>query len=146
MLKKVYSTLVVTPPSGPALAENLIKKVSTTLNGSSGSYSNYTDLGYIPGGTIGLLGLVTSPKTVLPYSIEGTNVWTIAPLNTISSIGDFRAVIVMTNDPDTARVWIEQVGTRIQPESTPLLIITGSQAEPRIYQSHKAVPSQVQGL
>jgi hypothetical protein len=146
MLKKVYMTLVATTPSGPALAENLIKKVSTSLNGSSGSYANYTDLGYIPGGTIGLLGLVRSPKAVLPYSIEGINAWTIAPLNTISSIGDFRAVIVMTNDPDTARVWIEQVGTLLQPESTPLLIITSSQAEPLIYPYYKAAPSQVQGL
>ncbi len=146
MLKKVYMTLVATTPSGPALAENLIKKVSTSLNGSSGTYTNYADLGYIPGGTIGLLGLVTSPKAVLPYSIEGINVWTIAPLNTISSIGDFRAVIVMTNDPDTARVWIEQVGTLLQPESTPLLIITSSQAEPLIYPYYKAAPSQVQGL
>jgi hypothetical protein len=146
MLKKVYMTLVATTPSGPALAESLIKNVSMTLNESSEAYTNYANLGYIPGGTIGLVGLGTSPEAVLPYSTAGTNVWAVAPLNTISGIGDFSAVIVMTNDPDTARIWIEQVGTLLQPENTPFLIITSTQAEPMIYPYYKAASSQVQGL
>jgi hypothetical protein len=146
MIRNAYMTLVTTTPSGPALAESLIKNISTTLQGSSGSYINYTDLGYIPGGTMGLLGLVSSPKAVLPYSIEGNNVWAGAPLNSITSLKDFSAVILMTNDPDTARIWIEQVGPLLQLDSTPLLIITSSQAEPLIYPYYVSTPSQVQGL
>jgi hypothetical protein len=144
-IKNIYMTLVTTTPSGPALAESIIN-AGSGLDGMPESYSYYTDLGYLPGGTLGLLGLAESPKAVLPYSLDGINVWAIAPLNTISSISDFSAVIVITNDPDTARSWIEQVGPVLQVDGTPLLIVTSSQAEPLIRPYYEATPSQVQGL
>ncbi len=146
MDKGVYLTLVATTPSGPALAESMIKSASSSLAGTSGAYSNYTDLGYIPGGTMGLLGLASSPRSILPYSLDGYNVWAGAPLNAISSIKDFSAVIVMTSDSDTARNWIEQVGSKLQAAGTPLLIVTSSQAEPLIRPYYEATPAQVQGL
>jgi hypothetical protein len=145
MLKNVYMTLVTTTPSGPALAESLINSVAT-MDDELGSYSYYTDLGYIPGGTLGLLGLANSPQVVLPYSLDGINVWATAPMNSISTINDFSAVIVMTNDPDIARSWIEQVGPVLNEDGTPLLIVTSSQAEPLIRPYYEANPSQVKGM
>lgn len=93
---------------------------------------------------MGLLGLATSPRSILPYSLNGYNVWAGAPLNSVSAVSDFSAVIVMTNDPDTARIWIEQVGTTLG--STPLLVVTSAQAEPLILPYFEASPSQVQGM
>jgi hypothetical protein len=145
MIKNAYLTLVTTTPSGPALAESIIK-TSSGLDGMPKAYSSYTNLGYLPGGTMGLLGLAISPKSVLPYSLDGVNVWAIPPLNTVLTITDFSAVIVMTNDPDIARSWIEQVGPVLRQDGTPLLIITSSQAEPLIRPYVEATPSQVQGL
>jgi hypothetical protein len=146
MNKNVYMTLVATTPSGPALAESMINQVSSSLAGNPGSYSNYTDLGYLPGGTMGLLGLAISPRSILPYSLDGYNVWAGVPLNAISSIKDFTAVIIMTHDPDIARSWIEQIGPQLQEAGKPLLIVTSSQAEPLIRPYYEAIPSQVQGL
>ena len=146
MNKNVYMTLVATTPSGPALAESMINQVSSSLAGNPGSYSNYTDLGYLPGGTMGLLGLAISPRSILPYSLDGYNVWAGVPLNAISSIKDFAAVIIMTHDPDIARSWIEQIGPQLQEAGKPLLIVTSSQAEPLIRPYYEAIPSQVQGL
>jgi hypothetical protein len=145
MIKNIFMTLVTTTPSGPALAESLIGS-TTSMQGEPGSYLNYTDLGYIPGGTLGLIGLATSPKAVVPYSLDGNNVWEAAPLNTISVINDFSAVIVLTNDSATARSWIEQVGPFLWQDGTPLLIITSAQAEPLILPFYLAAPAQVQGL
>jgi hypothetical protein len=145
MLKNLYFTLVTTTPSGPALAEGLIDDI-TQEGGGLGSYSNYTNLGYIPGGTLGLLGLANSPKSVLPYSLDSVNVWATAPLNTISAINDFSVVIVLTNDPDTARSWIEQVGPVLRKDETPLLMVTSSQAEPLVRPYYEAQPKQVQGM
>ena len=142
--KKIYLTLVATTPSGPPLAESIIKDVYSHMAGNTGSYPYYADLGYIPGGTMGLLGLATSPRSILPYSLNEYNVWAGAPLNAISTVSDFSAVIVMTNDPDTARIWIEQIGTRLG--DTPLLIVTSSQAEPLILPYYEASPKQVQGM
>jgi hypothetical protein len=144
-VRGAYITLVSTSPSGPALAESSIK-TSSGLAGMPNANSNYTNLGYIPGGTMGLLGLANSPKAVLPYSLDGVNVWAIPPMNTVLTINDFSAVIVLTNDSDIARSWIEQVGPVLRQDGTPLLIISSSQAEPMIRPYVEAVPSQVQGL
>jgi hypothetical protein len=144
VFKNIFITLVTTTPSGPALAESMLNS-ATVAGGQPDSYMNYTNLGYIPGGTLGLLGLANSPKDVLPYSLDGINVWAIAPLNTIASINDFSAVVVLTNDPDTARSWIEQVGTVLE-DSTALLIVTSSQAEPLLRPYYEANPKQVQGM
>jgi hypothetical protein len=146
MNKSAYLTLVATTPSGPAMAESVIKNASESLVGSQGIYLSYANLGYVPGGTMGLLGLVTSPRSILPYSLDGKNVWAETPLNSIIGIEDFSSVIVMTNDPDTARIWIEQVGPQLQKVDTPLLIVTSSQAEPLLRPYYDSTPAQVQGL
>jgi hypothetical protein len=144
--KSTYLTVVATNPSGPALAESIINDVYSQQVGSSPTYPYYADLGYIPGGTLGLLGLASSPRSVVPYALNGYNVWTSSPLNTISKVEDFNAVIVLTNDADTARIWIEQIGTHLQVSGTPLLFVTSAQAAPMILPYYQGIPSQVQGL
>ncbi len=146
ILNNNYLALVATTPSGPPLAESIIKSTNAALSGEGAPYPNYADLGYIPGGTMGLLALVTSPSNTLPYAMDESDVWSKAPLDTIKAIKDFSAVIVITNDPDTARIWIEQVGPQLQEAYTPLLFISSSQAEPLIRPYYEAYPSQVQGL
>jgi hypothetical protein len=146
MTKSAYLTIVATIPSGPALAESMIADVYSQQAGSSQSYPYYADLGYIPGGTLGLLGFANSPKSILPYALSGYNVWAGTPLNTILAVEDFNAVIVVTNDADIARIWIEQVGTHLQAYGKPLLFVTSAQAEPLIYPYYQATPSQVQGM
>lgn len=144
--KSVYLAVVATNPSGPALAESMIGNVYSQHVGSGPTYPYYADFGYIPGGTLGLLGLASSPRNVVPYSLNGNNVWESSPLNTISTVNDFSAVIVITNDADTARIWIEQIGTMLQASGKPLLFVTSAQAEPMILPYYQAIPSQVQGL
>ena len=146
MRKSAYLTLVATSPSGPALGESAIKEASASMVGSASTYSSYANLGYIPGGTMGLAGLASSPRSTVPYSLNGENVWAGVPLNTINSISDFNGVIVLTNDADTARIWIEQVGTQLKLANKPLLFVSSSQAEPLILPYYQASPSQVQGL
>ncbi len=144
--KKIYMTLVSTTPSGPPLAESIIKDVYSHMVGNTGSYPYVADLGYLPGGTMGLLGLAISPKTVLPYTLNEYNAWAGAPLNAVMTISDFSAVIVITNDPDTARIWIEQVGPKLQSAGTPLLMVTSAQAEPLVLPYYESSPPQVQGM
>ncbi len=142
--RNIYITLVSTTSSGPALAESIVHAASINVAGTAGAYTNYTDLGFLPGGTLGLLGLAASPRSILPYALDEKNVWAVAPLNSVASVSDFAAVIVITNDPDTARIWIEQIGTKLQDRGTPLLMLTSSQAEPLIRPYYEA--NQVKGL
>jgi hypothetical protein len=143
MNKNAYLALVATNPSGPALGESTIKTVYSSLVENTTTYSSYSNLGYIPGGVMGLAGLATSPRSVVPYSLNSDNVWAGAPLNAVTSIEDFNAVIVLTNDSDTARIWVEQIGPQLQQAGRPLLFVSSSQAEPLILPYY---PSQVQGL
>jgi hypothetical protein len=146
MNKTAYLTLVATSPSGPALGESMIKFAFQKQLGNIENYPYYANLGYVPGGIMGLLGLATSPSTIVPYALNGDNVWAGAPLSGISTIEDFDAVIVLTNDADTARNWIEQVGPFLSQANRPLLFISSAQAEPLILPYYLAYPSQVQGL
>ncbi len=146
MKKNAYLALVGTSPAGPALAENSLHSASSNVAGNAAAYKNYANLGYVPGGTLGLLGLATAPRNLLPYALDGSNVWAGAALKPVTAVKDFAAVVVITNDPDTARMWIEQVGPQLQQAGTPLLFIASAQAEPLIRPYYQAVPAQVQGL
>ena len=146
MNKNAFLAFVTTSTAGPALAESMLVASQESSAVGAASYTNYANLGFIPGGSTGLLGLATSLRSLMPYSLTGESVWLATPLNVIDSITDFSAVIVITSDPGTARSWIEQVGPFLKAEGKPLLFITSSQAEPLIHPFFEAVPSQVQGM
>lgn len=146
MHKNSYLALVATTSSGPALGESAIRNVYMKQMGNSTNYPYYANLGYITGGTMGLRGLATSPQSTVPYTLNDIDVWAVVPLSEISTIGDFSAVLVLTNDADTARNWIEQVGPFLREANRPLLFVSSSQAEPLILPYYEAYPSQVQGL
>jgi hypothetical protein len=128
MNKNAYLALVATNPSGPALGESTIKTVYSSLVENTTTYSSYSNLGYIPGGVMGLAGLATSPRSVVPYSLNSDNVWAGAPLNAVTSIEDFNAVIVLTNLGGTD--WSTAAAGR----QTPLVCIqlTGRTVDPAI--------------
>jgi hypothetical protein len=144
MLKGAYLTLVTTTPTGPAQAERLIRLVRDRGGHQYQSAAQYTNLGFIPGGAAGLLGFAQIPRRVLPYSQEGIFAWSASPLQPVDTIQDFALVMVITENPDTARAWIEQV----QPElgNTPLLMVLSSQAEPVVRPYYEGSPRQVGGF
>ncbi len=144
MNKNAFLVLVSTTPSGPALAESTVESVHPL--GNTKTYSSYANLGYVPGGTLGLSGLVSDPPNILPYSLNNDNVWTAPPLDGVTNIKDFSAVIVFTNDADTARIWIEQAGPSLRQANRPLLFVSSAQAEPLILPYYQSTPAQVQGL
>jgi len=68
-------------------------------------------LGYIPGGEVGIQAFAAAPD--------------LAASQGITSITQFGAILVITDDFDTARMWLEQAQPRMG--STPLLFITSAQ-------------------
>jgi hypothetical protein len=100
----------------------------------------YTNLGYIPGGPAGLAGFTEAPRQVIPYSLG----WENGPLTEIQSLADFNLVMVVTESPDTARAWVEQVQPSL--EGTPLVMVISAQAEPMVRPYYQGTPQQVQGI
>jgi hypothetical protein len=144
MVKGNYLTLVSTVPTGPAQAERLIKLVNDRNNHHYQGIGQYANLGYIPGGATGLSAFVQTPRQVLPYTLDGGLVWQQGLLQDVHGVGNFGLVLVITENPDTARYWIEQVHPFLV--STPMLMVLSAQAEPLVRPYYEAIPRQIQGM
>jgi hypothetical protein len=133
----VYPALVSTYATGPALAERF-------MSGVDGA--NYANLGYIPGGSVGLYGLSNSLHQTLPYDLQGEDVWLSGPLSSVSDVSDFGLVLILVSDPETARSWIEQVGPSLWEAGTALAMVSSAQAGPLVQPYFAGSPRQMEGL
>jgi hypothetical protein len=142
--------IISTQPTGPGLAEIFLHNTQSqhTLITSGG----YVNLGYISGGTAALLNFAADPRAAVPMQREdGSSLWDQPPLMNIRSIHDFAMVLVITDDPDTARGWIEQVqpilGNPLNPQmKTYFAMVVSAQVEPLVYPYYLTSPKQVDGL
>lgn len=152
MLRGAYLTLVSTSPTGPILAERFMQVIQAERDYASGI--NYVNLGYLPGGPVGLLNFVESPQRSLPYTLDGVPAWETAgqeglpPLQGVAAIEDFAMILVLADDPDTARAWVEQLQVRLGrlQTLTSLVMVTSAQVEPLILPYYLSNPRQVHGL
>jgi hypothetical protein len=132
--------MVSTNPTGPVLAERF---VAARLANTGASTIN---LGYIPGGAAGLLAFAQTPRDINPFDLRGTRVWETVPLASLEDVSDFAMVIVITENPDTARSWIEQVQPFLEDVGKPMLMVLSAQAEPMVRPYYEANPKQVNGM
>jgi hypothetical protein len=86
------------------------------------------NLGYLAGGSIGLQTLARDPRTAFPLDANLNNVWNDLPMSQVKQLSDFGAVIVITENADTARYWIEQVQPVLG--NVPMLVIIAAQSAP----------------
>ncbi len=156
MLRGARLTLVSTSPIGPALGERFL----AVIEGHHTTYRTgvtYMNLGYIPGGIAGLLNFASFPQAALLVGYDdvplwqlinpaGADPWGQPPLQGVTSLSDFQMTLLLTDDPDTARNWIEQVEPHLRELS--LVIVTSAQAAPLIrpYFEAEQVAALVTGL
>jgi hypothetical protein len=141
MEQDTYLSFISTQPTGPALADHFL---ATTQGKHDYIHTqHYINLGYLPGESAGLLSFVIAPKKIIPLAFDGSNAWGSPPLLKVDTINDFAMVLVITDDPDTAKIWIEQVGTIL--EDTPLNMVVSAQAEPLIQPYFRSSPQLLKG-
>jgi hypothetical protein len=119
---------ISTSPTGPALAERFMQ---TTPLVSSHQYrrgEQYVNLGYLAGGPAGMLYFAGDPTDAMPTTVDGKPAWETGPLQGVQGLSNFAAFILLTDNADTGRNWIEQVGPRLG--NTPMIMIISTQAEP----------------
>ncbi len=141
MEKGTYLSFVSTQPTGPVLAEQFL--ASTQAEHGYLHTQKYINLGYLPGESAGLLSFTISPKQIIPLAFDGSNAWDSPPLINVNSISDFSMILVITDDPNIAKIWIEQVGTQL--EDTPLTMVVSAQVEPLIQPYFKSSPQPLAG-
>lgn len=147
-----YLTLVSSTTMGPILAERFVEGMPSTHQYTAGV--QYVNLGYIPGGTAGLVSLIGNLPRTLPYTIEGEVAWgsgsqpRLPPLEGIENIGDYALILVLVDDPDVARAWVEQLTPLFSGSFTQgsLGMVTSAQLEPVVRPYFDANPRQVHGF
>ena len=113
---------------GAGLAERFMANTQSSHNYQSGQ--QVVNLGYLPGGAAGVLAFAENPATTKPTSISGESAWETPALQGVRQLSDFSAMILLTNDVETARIWIEQ--TEPVRGETRLLVISSAQSGPMI--------------
>lgn len=142
MVRGASMSFVSSSPTGPLVAERFMTYLETDRQYVHGQ--QYLNLGYIPGGPTGLSSFAESPRSILPRTISGEDAWNLQPLMEVRALSDFAAVIAITDSPDTARTWIEQVNPHLG--ETPLIMVVSAQAEPLVRPYYDSIPRQVDGL
>jgi hypothetical protein len=100
-----------------------------------------TDLGYLAGGTAGLQLLAQNPIEAMPTLNDDA---ALPGFGAFDNLSYFQMVIVVTDDADTARAWVEQVQPSLS--NTPLYMVISAQAEPLVYPYFESDPKQIDGL
>lgn len=143
--------LMSTLPTGPGQIQHFMAGTQVLNHPAYLLNTNYYSLGYLSGGSAGLLQLATDPRAALPLYLDGgRNVWAEPGINELTQLRDFAAVVVLTDDADLARAWVEQVQPAlIDPfsgQTTPLVVVSSAQTEPLLYPYLNNEPAQIQGL
>ncbi len=133
MAKQSNLYTLSTSASNLFLADDLIKSVSKAHPSNSDAYLNkekYQVLGFLPGGQSGMQGLLSDFKGSLPVGLNLKRTAEMDGLTRVNTLDDFDAIFILTDNPDTARTWVEQIKPRLTKPAIWMAI--SSQAVPMV--------------
>lgn len=133
---------ISTSPSGTGLVNRLL--LNTGISSPAGiNYqpgANYVNLGYLPGGASGVREFINAPSTAMPGAVE-------------AAFSEYAAVVVLTDNGESGRLWVEQLVARNQADTgyfafQPLLFAASAQATPLLqpYVDSEQINGMVGGL
>lgn len=140
ILKAPRLSLISSTPTGTGLAERFMVNAQTNHNYERSR--QFVNLGYLPGGAAGVLAFSESPVSTKPLATDGVNAWETPVLQGVENLSDFAAILLLTNDIETARIWIEQ--TENARGETSLLVVSSTQSGPMIQPYYQS--GQVDGM
>jgi hypothetical protein len=140
---------VSTRLAGAAVGDALLREVAADLQTNRGvSYTygtHYLNLGYIPGGPVGLLQFAARPRALFERDFEGASrVWEQPVMNGVNGLGDFGLIVLVTATPDSARAWVEQ--TRNFAADVKMIAAVSAGADPLVRPYYEASPPQIAGM
>ncbi|HTX80135.1 MAG TPA: hypothetical protein VMC62_10720 [Longilinea sp.] len=145
MAQNDHLALISTLVNGPALGNDLLNSANAAVS-SYDITQSAVNLGYLPGGTTGLQSFAHDPAETAPTSWQVMQTWPDVSLQSEGSIDQFAAVVVLTDNPETARGWIEQVQPSLN--GVPMFMVVSAQAAPLVqpYVASGQVSGMVAGL
>lgn len=142
LLKHPRLALVASTPAGAGLSERFMKLGNTQVATHYQAGQTFVNLGFLPGGAAGVLAFAENPAATTPLTVDGQNAWETPVLQGVQQLSQFAAVILLTDDAETARLWIEQTQGKLGQAN--LLVISSAQAGPML--QPYAQSGQIDGL
>lgn len=122
-----WVTSIATNPNGVLVSERILK--NSYLNVPSYNFEErITNLGYLPGYGIGIQAFLSNPNTTSPGIDINLNIWEKPPLSEINTINDFDMIILVSDNSENAKLWIEQINLLVS--DSDLLLISSAKASP----------------
>jgi hypothetical protein len=143
-LKAPRLSLLSSTPTGSGLAERFMRILQTDREYTRNE--NFINLGYLSGGAAGVQAFSNNPVTTKQLTTTGEGAWDTPVLQGVSQLSNFAAIILLTDDVETARIWIEQ--TEGERGEARLLVVSSAQSGPMImpYVRSGQVDEMVTGL
>ncbi|MDD5369312.1 MAG: hypothetical protein PHQ40_09510 [Anaerolineaceae bacterium] len=150
MARGARLAVISSTPTGSALAARLFNRLYAEPAGYMTGYisgEKVVDLGYLAGGTTGLAAFARQPKEAAYYDLSGEPAWDRPALQGVTGLTDFTQIVLLTDNVDTARAWVEQVRAHMSPNGA-FVVTSSSQAAPvlRAYLDSGQVQGMVAGL
>jgi hypothetical protein len=133
MARGVPLATLTTRPAGSALAKGVLDDRIARFGYLPGQ--SLLHLGYLSGGPTAVQLFAISPRASILKGFdlpEGMpqDLWNAPLLQGIQNLSDFSIVAVITSGTESARIWAEQVGSRMG--ETPLVMVLSAGAEPLV--------------
>ncbi len=141
MLRNIPMATLSTNPAGSALMGNMLSAAQARVS-TYDLAARTVQFGYLAGGSVALQSMASDVHMALPYTAELFPAWTNPLLVNIQKISDFGALVVMTDDADTGRYWVEQVQPAL--EGIPLIVVTSAQSAPMLLPYYES--GQINGV
>jgi hypothetical protein len=137
--KNARLAFVSTSPTGVFLNQRIMKGRGYVKD------QDYIDLGYLPGDAAGIQ-VFADDSAVLGTDYQVGDLWNTIPgfedIKNRKNGANFTAAIVLTDNPDTGRMWIEQAGPKLQ--GAPMMMVVSAQAAPMLRPYYES--GQIKGL
>lgn len=142
---------ISTSPTAAAVGQELLTKLATTPTLQPNPYieaDHYLNLGYLPGGPIGIAQFSRNPESIVRRDFRGNAeeqltinnvpqafpIWDLPLLNAVESLNGFGALMIITASPENARMWFEQTeaARSVAGQRVPLIFVTSASAAPLV--------------
>ena len=131
-------TFISMSPNGSGLVERLMSNTNLSREFGYQAGVQYFNSGFLPGGSAGVLGFIENPRTMPGVDVE--------------AFSNFEAIILMTDNSESSRVWVEQLDVAKGGDpliaSKPLFVVSSAQAGPIMqpYVSSGQVDVMISGM
>jgi hypothetical protein len=145
MIKDSYLSVISSNPNANLVATNVLYRSNLSVPTFLAS-DRISNLGYLPGNTVGIQSFLTNPRKSIPVGIFPDDIWNSPGLKDIFQTSQFDSIFLVTDNPENSKLWLEQI--RLIIPEMPVLVASTAQASPLLqpYIDSNQIDGMISGL